>query len=123
MRSRELFAGSLFPDQIVVLGPDYAYVPYQDPGLPLARAVRESLATFVDRHQRVPKVILMENHGVIALGGSAQEVMNITQMLVKTCRIIAGVAAAGGPCWLTPENVDRIDRRPDEIARRRTFEG
>ena len=39
LRSRELFAGCLFPDQIVVLGPALAYVPYADPGLPLALMV------------------------------------------------------------------------------------
>ena len=39
-RSRELFQGCLFPDQIVVLGPAMAYVPYADPGLPLALALR-----------------------------------------------------------------------------------
>ena len=72
LRSRELFAGCLFPDQIVVLGPALAYVPYADPGLPLALAVRRALAEFLDRHRRGPKVLLMENHGVIALGGTAR---------------------------------------------------
>ena len=42
------------------------------------------------REQRVPRVILLENHGVIALGSTAREVLNITTMLVKVCRILAG---------------------------------
>ena len=119
--SRDLFAGALFPDQIVVLGPALAYVPYADPGLPLAHAVRRALGEHVDHHQRQPKVLLMENHGTIALGGTAQEVLNITHMLVKTCRILAGSLLAGGPRFLTPEQVERIDRRPDELARRKGF--
>lgn len=118
-RSRELFTGALFPDQIVLLGPVPVYVPYTDPGLPLARAVQQAVAEFVACQQRVPKVILMENHGAIALGGTAQEVLNITHMLVKTCRILAIALAAGGPRPLTPEQVARIDQRPDELARRR----
>jgi rhamnose utilization protein RhaD (predicted bifunctional aldolase and dehydrogenase) len=117
--SRELFAGSVFPDQIVVLGSRYAYVPYADPGLPLALAVRQSIREFLDRQQRVPKVLLMENHGMIALGNTVQEVLGITQMLVKTCRIIAGALAAGGPRFLSPTHVQRIDTRPDELMRRR----
>jgi rhamnose utilization protein RhaD (predicted bifunctional aldolase and dehydrogenase) len=120
-RSRELFSGALFPDQIVVLGPTYVYVPYMDPGLPLARAVSEAINDFIAKEQRVPKVILMENHGVIALGGSTREALNITQMLVKTCKIISGTLIAGGPRYLSPANVDRIDRRPDELARRATI--
>jgi rhamnose utilization protein RhaD (predicted bifunctional aldolase and dehydrogenase) len=121
LRSRELFAGCLFPDQIVVLGPALAYVPYADPGLPLALTVKQSLSQFFDCRQRGPKVLLMENHGVIALGSTAQEVLNITQMLVKTCRILAQSIAAGGPRFLSPTQVERIDKRPDELARRKGF--
>jgi rhamnose utilization protein RhaD (predicted bifunctional aldolase and dehydrogenase) len=119
--SRELFAGPMFPDQIVVLGPVYAYVPYADPGLPLALAVRRSIDEFLGRYQRTPKVLLMENHGVIALGTTSQEVLNITRMLVKTCQILAGTLVAGGPRFLSPSQVDRIDKRPDELARRKGF--
>jgi rhamnose utilization protein RhaD (predicted bifunctional aldolase and dehydrogenase) len=121
-QSREIFGGSMFPDQIVVLGPTYVYVPYCDPGLPLALAVKNGVNDFMEREQRVPRVILMENHGVIALGGSAQEVLNVTQMLVKTCRVLAGTLAAGGPRFLSPSHVERIDRRPDELARRKDFQ-
>jgi rhamnose utilization protein RhaD (predicted bifunctional aldolase and dehydrogenase) len=121
MRSRELFAGCLFPDQIVVLGPALAYVSYADPGLPLALTVKRALVEFVERQQRGPKVLLMENHGVIALGSTPQEVLNITQMLVKTCRILAYSITAGGPRFLSPAQVERIDKRPDELARRKGF--
>jgi len=117
-QSRELFSGSLFPDQIVLLGSAYAYVPYTDPGLPLALAVKAEIDRFVAQERRSPRVVLMENHGVIALGGTAQEVLNITQMLVKTCRIVGGTLAAGGPRFLSPSHVQRIDQRPDELARR-----
>ncbi len=120
-QSRELFQGCLFPDQIVVLGPALAYVPYADPGLPLALALRTALGEFRDRQQREPKVLLMENHGVIALGSTAQEVLNITQMVVKVCRILAGTLPAGGPRFLSTAQVERIDKRPDEIARRQGF--
>lgn len=120
-RSRELFSGSLFPDQIVLLGPRMVYVPYADPGLPLARAVRDALRAFLDHERRVPRVILLENHGVIALGSTAHEVLNITLMLVKVCRITAGALLAGGPRFLTRQNVERIDQRPDELARRADF--
>jgi rhamnose utilization protein RhaD (predicted bifunctional aldolase and dehydrogenase) len=122
-RSRELFAGPLFPDQIVVLGPEYVYVPYADPGWPLARSVQVAIQEYLACQRRVPKVILMENHGTIALGATAQEVLNVTQMLVKTCRILAVTLTAGGPRALSPEHVTRIDQRPDELARRRKLQG
>lgn len=119
--SRDLFAGSLFPDQVVLLGPALAYVDYHDPGLPLAKAIEASLGAFAERHGRPPKVILMENHGVIVLGQTPQDVLNGTHMLVKTCRILAGTLPAGGPRFLSQAQVERIDRRPDELARRQDF--
>jgi len=119
--SRELFSGCMFPDQVVVLGPAFAYAPYADPGLPLALAVRQAIRDFLDYHGRTPKIILMENHGAIAMGSSTQDVLNAMQMLVKTCRILVGTLAAGGPRFLSPAHVDRIDKRPDELARRKDF--
>jgi ribulose-5-phosphate 4-epimerase/fuculose-1-phosphate aldolase len=90
--------------------------------LPLALAVRQGIDEFLDRHRRAPKLILMENHGVIALGGTSQDVLNATEMLVKTCRILAGALGAGGPRFLSAANVERIDRRPDELFRRKGFQ-
>ncbi len=118
LKSRELLMGSLFPDQIVLLGPAPVYIPYTDPGLVLARSVRKHVERFVEQRERLPRVILMENHGVIALGSTATEALNITQMLVKTCRVLLGTLKAGGPRFLNPEQVERIDKRPDEQERR-----
>ena len=55
---------------------------------------------------------------VIVVEETAQQVVNITEMVVKVCNILLGTLAAGGPRFLSPEHVDRIDRRPDELARR-----
>ncbi len=119
--AEQAIAGRLFPDEIVVCGPAPAYVPYTDPGLPLARAVRDVLRGYLERWGQPPKVILMQNHGFIALGKSASEVDNITSMYVKTCRILAGTYVFGGPHFLTPQNVRRIHTRPDEAYRRQVL--
>jgi rhamnose utilization protein RhaD (predicted bifunctional aldolase and dehydrogenase) len=114
----EAIAGRLFPDEIVVCGPAPLYVPYTDPGLPLACAVRDGLRRYADAWGQPPKVVLLQNHGLIALGSSPQEVDNITAMYVKTCRVLAGAYAFGGPHFMTPEHVQRIHTRPDEAYRR-----
>jgi len=111
--------GRLFPDEIVVCGPAPAYVPYTDPGLPLARAVGAAYRSYVEKWGAPPKVILMQNHGMIALGATPQEVDNVTAMYVKTCRILAGTGAFGGPHFLSEGDVARIHTRPDEAYRRR----
>ena len=121
-QAEEAIAGRLFPDEIVVCGPAPAYVPYTDPGLPLARAVRDELQVHLAEWGEPPKVILMQNHGLIALGRTAQEVENISAMYVKTARVIVGTYGLGGPRSLSVEAVERIHTRPDELYRRLKLE-
>ena len=112
-------SGRLFPDEIVICGPALVVVPYTDPGVPLARKVRDLIDQYIDEYQEVPKVILMQNHGLIALGRTAQQVENITAMAVKAARVLLGTYVLGGPHFLTARNVDRIHTRPDELYRRK----
>ncbi len=121
--AEEAVQGRLFPDEIVVCGPAPVYVPYTDPGLPLAREVQRRIAGFLEDHGEPPKVILMQNHGLVALGQSAEEVESITAMAVKTAHVLLGTYALGGPRLLTPEAVARIHTRPDELYRRRLLDG
>lgn len=117
-RAALLVEGSLFPDQIVVLGTDPLLVPYIDPGLKLARAVRRMLAERLRTTGRVPKAVYLQNHGMFALGASPAEVLQITEMAVKVAAVIGGTLAAGGPVFLSAADVARIDTRPDELLRR-----
>ena len=54
-------------------------------------------------------------------GKSAQEVASITAMFSKAARTLLGAYAAGGPNFMTQENVDRIFSRPDEAYRQRVL--
>jgi rhamnose utilization protein RhaD (predicted bifunctional aldolase and dehydrogenase) len=116
--AEEAIAGRLFPDEIVYCGPAPAYVPYTDPGLPLARKVREVVRRYVEDYGERPKVILMRNHGLIALGHTAGEVENITAMYVKAARVLLGTYVLGGPHFMSAQAVARIHTRPDEAYRR-----
>jgi rhamnose utilization protein RhaD (predicted bifunctional aldolase and dehydrogenase) len=117
-RASLLVDGSIFPDQIVVLGTDPLLVPYIDPGLALARAVRSALRQRVADGGRPPKAVYLQNHGMFALGGSPAEVVQITEMAVKVAEVILGSLPAGGPVFLDARQVARIDTRPDELLRR-----
>jgi rhamnose utilization protein RhaD (predicted bifunctional aldolase and dehydrogenase) len=117
--AEEAVMGRLFPDEIVVCGPAPVFVPYTDPGLPLAAEVRRRILAHLDAYGEAPKVILMQNHGLVALGQSAAEVEAITAMAVKTARVRLGTFALGGPNALSREAVARIHTRPDELFRRK----
>lgn len=119
VRAEEAISGRLFPDEIVCCGPAVCYVPYTDPGIALARALRTGVEEFIDRHDMPPRVILMQNHGLIATGKTVRDVMAATAMYVKTARVLLGAYALGGPNFLTEENVRRIHTRPDESYRKK----
>ncbi len=113
------FGGRLFPDEVVVCGPAPVLIPYVDPGLPLARAIREGIDTYIDEYGELPKVLHLQNHGLFVLAPSAQQVENITAMMVKAARILLGAYALGGPKFMTQEAVERIHTRPDEHYRQK----
>ncbi len=115
------FLQHVFPDEIVVCGRDLAVVPYIDPGIELARSVRASLQKFDADFGGPPKVILLENHGPVALGQSEREVLNILLMLDKWARILIGNFTLGGPKFLPDATATRIDTRPDEHYRRKAI--
>jgi rhamnose utilization protein RhaD (predicted bifunctional aldolase and dehydrogenase) len=114
----EAIKGRIFTEEILFCGPAPAFVPYADPGLPLAHAVREAMQTFLDDFGQPPKVIFLQNHGLIALGRTAQEVENITAMSVKAARVLLGTFLLGGPRFLREWEVRRIQTRADEKYRR-----
>jgi len=120
---RDLTRGRLFPDEIVSCGVAPAYIDYTDPGVPLGKAIRDSVSAYNVKHNEWPKSILMQNHGLIAIGGTASEVMSVTAMWDKTARILAGTLHFGGPNFMSPENVSRISTRPDEVDRKKRIEG
>lgn len=116
---QKLLTDRLFPDEIVVCGEEYVLVPYCDPGLALSRVIRDRVSDFFQRHGEPPRTVLIQNHGLIALGKTAAMVDNITAMMDKTARIILGACAAGGVHALPLRHVERIVARPDEKYRQR----
>jgi rhamnose utilization protein RhaD (predicted bifunctional aldolase and dehydrogenase) len=120
-KAEEAIAGRLFPDEIVYCGPAPVYIPYTDPGVPLAQKVGAEIDRYLDEYRERPKVVLMQNHGLMALGQTASEVENITAMYVKTARVILGAYALGGPHFMSTEAVARIHTRPDEQYRRQEW--
>jgi len=95
------FAGYIFPAEALVCG-EPLFVPYAPPGQPLAQAVHEGLLTYNDRYGQPPRVILLQNHGLVALGPTPQAVLDVTAMMVRAARILLGTYALGGPHFIEP---------------------
>lgn len=122
-KARDFAEKRLFPDQIVCCGRRSLVVAYEDPGLALAVAIRQGLRGFLADEGIYPQLILIENHGLIALGRTANEVLAATLMAEKAARIFVACLSTGEmePVFLTQAQVDRIAGRPDEHYRQQVL--
>jgi len=120
-RALELATKKLFPDDIVCCGPASVFVPYTDPGLRLSQIIRHETTQFIEAFGIQPRVILLENHGIITLGRSPDAVKAAMFMAEKAAQIFAGAAALGGPQFLSEADVNRIGGRPDEHHRQKVL--
>ena len=111
----------LCPDEIVCCGAEFVLVPYIDPGLKLAQGIRAAVQAYIRRLARPPRVILLENHGVIALGATPEAVLAATLMVNKAAEIFAGAVALGTPRFLSAATAARIAGRPDEHYRQKAL--
>ena len=70
-----------------LFGASVLWVPYTDPGLPLARAIRDVRLSHEQRTGTpAPRVILLQNHGLLVAGDSAAEIEGASARLVDAIR-------------------------------------
>lgn len=108
-RGRQFAERRMLFHEALALGATLPLVPYADPGAPLAQEVKRRLSQWRERYQSTTNVILLQNHGVILLGNSAEDVVRTVEMLNKYAEVFVGAAALGGPVFLSPPSVSQVD--------------
>ncbi len=106
--ARRAAEGRLFPDEVLVCGRASAFVPYTQPGLPLAQAFRTALHEFRAQWGEPPRVVLLENHGLLTLGQDPAETVRITEVCVKAAHVLRDSLTLGGPRFLSSEAVEQL---------------
>lgn len=93
-----------------LFGDDALWIPYTDPGLPLARRIRDELAAHAARTgRRAPATCLLQSHGLIVAADTTDEVAATTRLV--DARIAERIAAS------TPPGRDRVERLDPLTAR------
>lgn len=91
----EALTAELFGDEAV-------FVPYTDPGVPLARAVEEAREAHTARTGRpAPGITLLGNHGIIVSGNSAAELTERAERLTATIAAAIDAGAVTAPAVAT----------------------
>lgn len=119
----EALRGRIFPEEVVICGPESLLIPYADPGLVLGQLLERLARDYTDRHADFPRAIYLKNHGFIALGTTAREVLNVTMTSTKAAKIRAAAMPLGGLSLLSQADIDRIQHRPDVGYRRQKISG
>jgi len=112
----------LFPDQVVRNGAKSCVVPYAMPGKPLLEEMKKSVLAFIEEEGYFPKLILLQNHGIIVASASAKECVASTMMCEKSAEIFVGAKILGQTNFLTEEQVSEIDKCPSEARRRKMYQ-
>jgi rhamnose utilization protein RhaD (predicted bifunctional aldolase and dehydrogenase) len=120
-RAEEFALRRIVPDEVICCGSESVFIPYTDPGLKLAQAIKKATDSYYKRKRTYPRVIVLQNHGIITIGGTTQAVLAAMMMAEKSALIWLGAAALGGPVFMSKQQVDRIASRQDEDVRRRAM--
>ncbi len=100
----------MFPDQVNHTGAASVFVPYADPGSPLAREIRGRVTLNQRRGSvRVPRLITLQNRGIIALGATPEAVLATLLMAEKAARVFVGAALLNGPLFLKPGQAQKLE--------------
>ena len=107
----------VYSDEAVVIGRPL-YVPYATPGIDLGRIFLDALRRRVDETGELPQLVLLGNHGIVAIAPTAAGVEGISDMAVKGARVRSLAYAAGGVAPIPAASVTKFFAR-DDIAERR----
>ena len=111
-----------FPDQIVRNGTKSCVVPYAPPGEAALGMVEKSVIEFVNREGFFPKLILLQNHGIITASASKKDCAAATLMCEKSAEIFVGAKLLGGIKYLSNQEVLDVDKCPNENYRRNMYQ-
>jgi len=111
-----------FPDQIVRNGTKSCVVPYAPPGEAILKLVEKHVIRFIDHEGFFPKLILLQNHGIITASASKKDCAAATLMCEKSADIFIGAKLLGGVKFLTKQEVADVDLCPNENYRRNMYQ-
>jgi ribulose-5-phosphate 4-epimerase/fuculose-1-phosphate aldolase len=108
-RARQFADRRTVHNEVLALGSASLLVNYADPGLGLTREIQKKMILWRDRNKSVPRVILVQNHGLILLGETGTALLYCVDALLKYAELFAGASLLGGPVFLTPQAITQIE--------------
>ena len=107
----------LFPDQVVFNGSKSCLVPYSKPGSDLTNMITQKVNSFIEKEKYFPKLILLENHGIITCGKTIDECVIATEICEKAAEIFIGSHLLGDVKFLSYDQLKDLVEDENEKYR------
>lgn len=107
----------MFIEQVLHCGPRAIWVPYCDPGGALAREVRTRMSVYQRRsRESIPRLLVLQNRGIFVVAPTAESALSCALAAEHAARvfILAAQLSPGGPVFLKPHQVRRIEDPADQ---------
>jgi len=117
VHSETAYQDWVYSDEAIVLGRPL-YVPYAPPGLELGRVFSAALRQRVEATGELPQLVLLGNHGIVAIAPTAAGVDGISAMAVKGAQVRAIAYSVGGLVPIPAASIDKFFARGDIGERR-----
>lgn len=111
------------PDQMVYCLSEYLFVESEGTAEEIIAEIRYKIEEFRNRRGMQPKILFIQNEGVIAAENSAVSVSYLKDMVNDFCQIAKLAENFGGPHPLTPKQVEFIENWEVENYRKKVSLG
>lgn len=95
----------IFPDQVIFNGEKSCVVPYAKPGDELTQLIQKQVNQFINENNTFPKLILLQNHGIIACGSTIEECSIVSDICEKSAEIYLSTS---GINFLTDKDIKSL---------------
>ena len=84
--------------------------------------IEKSVRAFIEEEGYFPKLILLQNHGIIVASTSHKDCIASTLMCEKSAEIFIGAKVLGQTRFLSEDEVNEVDKSPSEERRRKMYQ-
>lgn len=96
-----LAATPSWQEDLLAIYPQAICVAYNTPGIDLAIAMAQQMQAFQSQHGSLPKVVFLQNHGLIVSGADAAQVQALTEQITADIETSLGMDFSAHRC-ITP---------------------
>jgi L-fuculose-phosphate aldolase len=98
----------LFPDQVIFNGEKSLLIPYVTPGVELEEKIIELVEEWKIKFNKLPDIILLQNHGIITFGKTLNECIVKTEICEKSAEIFLWSIKSSQPTFLEEKEILKL---------------